>query len=169
MIKKNIPEDGSRKTIYLAGARGVLSTSSGTFFQHHMMEAAGGLDVASELKGGWNEISVEQLMNWNPDVIASVKYCPDGKPEEIYANDKLSNLNAIKEKQVYQMPSNIGPWDMPEPKSILGIMWMSKALYPEAFESIDLEKEANYFHEKFYGVSYDELGGVLDVRGNTQE
>lgn len=169
MIKKNIPEEGSRKTIYLAGARGVLSTSSGTFFQHHMMEAAGGIDVASELKGGWNEISVEQLMNWNPDVIASVKYCPDGKPEEIYANDKLSNLDAVKDKEVYQMPSNIGPWDMPEPKSILGIMWMSKALYPEAFESVDLEEEANYFHENFYGVSYEQLGGVLDVRGNNQE
>lgn len=162
MIEERIPSEDQRKTVYLAGARGVLSTSSSTFFQHFLIESAGGVDVASELVGGWNEITIEQLMNWNPQVIASVMYCPDGKPEQILELEGLAEIDAVKSGQVFQIPSNLGPWDMPEPRSILGIMWLSKNMYPELFEDMDINEEVNNFHEVFYGKSFEELGGKIN-------
>ncbi|HAF17264.1 MAG TPA: ferrichrome ABC transporter substrate-binding protein, partial [Peptococcaceae bacterium] len=54
----------------------------------------------------------------------------------------------------------------PIPQSAMGILWLSKTLYPEQFEDIDLEKEVNSYYEEFFGVTYTELGGSdLDGRG----
>ncbi|BEP28884.1 ABC transporter substrate-binding protein [Helicovermis profundi] len=157
---KNISEE-DRKTIYLAGARGILSTSAGTFYQHELMERAGGIDVAGKLKGGWNEVSIEQLLKWNPDVITSIMYTPKGTPKEILSNGKLSKISAIINKEVYQMPSNIEPWDMPEPSSILGMLWLSKTLYPNEFTDYDFSQDVDSFYKEFYGKSFKELGGKL--------
>lgn len=160
VTKKLIPIK-SKKTVYLAGAHGILSTCSGDFLQHEIIEVAGGTDVASNLKGGWNDVSVEQVIAWNPDVIASVMYCPEGSPTKIIGNEYLQTVTAIKNKKVYQIPSNIAPWDMPQPSSILSILWMSKTLYPEEFNDLDIHQVTNEFYKNFYGKSFDELGGTL--------
>jgi len=159
-VKERVNDISIKKNLYLAGSRGVLSTSSGTFYQHEIITIAGGNDLSKNLIGGWNTISVEQLISWNPDVITSVNYSSD-TVESILNNQTLSNVNAIKENQVYEIPSNIESWDMPKPSSILAILWMGKTLYPDLFMDIDLMKEANDFYEQFYGQTFEDLGGVL--------
>ncbi len=168
-VSKTLTTVKDKKTVYLAGAHGVLSTCSGDFYQHEMIEAAGGIDVATKLKGGWNDVSVEQVIAWNPDVIASVMYCPEGSPTEIMGKVELQTVNAIKNKNVYRIPSNIAPWDMPQPSSILAIIWMSKTLYPEEFKDLSISKVVNEFYSDFYGKSFDDLGGALIGESNTQK
>ena len=79
---KKIPIQ-DRKKVYLAGAHGLLSTCSKDMYQDFIIEKAGGINVAHSLSGGWNRISTEQLINWNPDVIVSVRYCKEGDPNFI--------------------------------------------------------------------------------------
>lgn len=160
-VTKKLTTVKEKKTVYLAGAHGILSTCSGDFYQHEMIEAAGGIDVAAKLKGGWNDVSVEQVIAWNPEVIASVMYCQDGSPAQIMEKAELQTVRAVKDKKVYQIPSNIAPWDMPQPSSILAILWMSKTLYPEEFKDLDIQVVTNKFYSDFYGKSFDELGGTL--------
>jgi iron complex transport system substrate-binding protein len=168
-VTKKLASVKNKKTVYLAGSSGILSTCSGDFFQHEMIEAAGGIDVASKLKGGWNNVSVEQVIAWNPEVITSVMYCPDGSPTKIMENANLQTVRAIKNKNVYQIPSNIAAWDMPQPSSILSILWMSKTLYPEEFKDLDIHQVTNEFYKNFYGKSFDELGGTLLGESNTKK
>ncbi|MCB2289951.1 ABC transporter substrate-binding protein [Clostridium sp. CS001] len=160
-VTKKLTTVKEKKTVYLAGANGILSTCAGDFYQHEMIEAAGGIDVAAKLKGGWNDVSVEQVIAWNPQVITSVMYCKDGKPAQILEKAELQTVRAIKDKEVYQIPSNITPWDMPQPSSILAILWMSKTLYPEEFKDLDMKVITNEFYSNFFGKSFDDLGGVL--------
>lgn len=168
-VAKKIEGVKNKKTVYLAGANGILSTTSGDFYQHEMIEAAGGINVSSKLKGGWNDVSVEQLIAWNPEVIASVMYCKDGSPAQVMEKKELQSIRAIKDKKVYQIPSNIAPWDMPQPSSILAILWMSKTLYPEEFKDLDMQKTADDFYKKFYGKSFQELGGTLVGENSTKK
>ncbi|MBS4536711.1 ABC transporter substrate-binding protein [Clostridium sp. D2Q-14] len=151
-----------KKKIYIAGSRGVLSTVSSSMYQHEMIEVAGGINVAADLKGGSNDVTVEQLLTWNPDVIFSVMYSEGGSHEDIKSDEKIKSINAIKNNDVYQIPSNISSWDMPQPSSILGILWIGKTLYPEEFSDLDIDKEANEFYSKFYGKSFEDLGGKLE-------
>lgn len=168
-VTKKLTSVKNKKTVYLAGANGIFSTCSGDFYQHEMIEAAGGIDVAANLKGGWNDVSAEQVIAWNPEVIASVMYCPEGSTAKIMAKAELQTVTAIKNKQVYQIPSNIASWDMPQPSSILSILWMSKILYPEEFNDLDIHKVTNEFYKDFYGKSFDELGGTLFGESNAKK
>ncbi|MCB2297504.1 ABC transporter substrate-binding protein [Clostridium tagluense] len=168
-VTKKLTTIKDKKTVYLAGAHGVLSTCSGDFYQHEMIEAAGGIDVAAKLKGGWNDVSVEQVIAWNPEVITSVMYCKDGSPAKIMEKAELQTVRAIKDKKIYQIPSNITPWDMPQPSSILAILWMSKTLYPEQFKDLDIHAVANKFYSDFYGKSFDELGGTMLGKSSTKK
>ncbi|MGH4117281.1 ABC transporter substrate-binding protein [Clostridium sp.] len=168
-VAKKVSTIKDKKTVYLAGAHGILSTSSGDFLQHEIIESAGGIDVAAKLKGGWNDVSVEQVIAWNPEEIISVMYCPEGSPAEIMEKAELQTVSAIKNKKVHQIPSNIAPWDYPQPSSILAILWMSKTLYPEEFDDLDIHKVVNEFYSEFYGKSFDELGGTLLGEGNTKK
>jgi len=151
-----------RPRVFLAGPDGVLSTCSGDLYQHYLIEEAGGKDVAEELSGGWNNVSLEQVIAWNPDIIVTLQYSEPGDPEEIMADPNLAATKAVQEKRVYRFPSNLGPWDYPEPRSILGVLWLAQKLYPASFADLDMEQEADFFHEKFYGRTFTELGGQLD-------
>lgn len=160
MVEGRVADLEEKKSVYLAGSRGVLSTHSGDFYQHEMIALAGGKDLSEGLVGGWNEISAEQVLTWNPDIIVTVNYSPDSR-ESILENKELSSLEAIQNGYVYTIPSNIESWDMPKPSSVLGIMWMGKTLYPEAFEDLNLQKEADNLYSKYYGKSFTGLGGKL--------
>jgi len=168
-VTKKLSNVKNKKRVYIAGANGILSTCSGDFYQHEMVETAGGIDVAAKLKGGWNDVSIEQLIAWNPDVIASVMYCPEGRPTQIMEKAELQTISAIKNKTVYQIPSNISSWDMQQPSSILAIMWMSKNLYPKEFNDLDIHLAANEFYSEFYGKSFDDLGGELLGESNVKK
>jgi hypothetical protein len=66
---------------------------------------------------------------------------------------------------LYSFPE-IGQWSFPIPQSAMGILWLSKTIYPEQFEDIDFEEEVNSYYKDFFGVTYTELGGKnLDGRG----
>lgn len=150
-----------KKDVYIAGSRGILSTVSSDMIQSEIVEIAGGVNVASELVGGTNEVNIEQLISWNPEFILSLMYSDEGTPDEIKADSRVSDIMAVQEDNIYQIPSNINAWDMPQPTAILSIMWTAKLLHPEAFEDLDMLEEANSFYESFYGKSFEELGGTL--------
>lgn len=151
-----------RKNVYIVGSKGVLSTISSDMLQSEIVDRAGGINVASDLAGGTSDVTIEQLLNWNPDSMVSLMYSEGGSSEEINADERIKDLKAVQNGEVYQIPSNINAWDMPQPTSILSIMWVGKTLYPEEFKELDVLKEANEFYKKFYGKSFEELGGKLE-------
>lgn len=155
-----IPE-AEKLRVYMVGSSGVFSTVPGTMYQHFIIESAGGINVGAELQGGFSEVSAEQVVAWNPDVIVAVQYC-DCTVDEILSNPQLQTVKAVQDGRVYMFPHSMDPWDYPEPRSILGMLWLAHTLYPEQMADVDLLGEVDEFHETFFGVSFTELGGTLD-------
>jgi iron complex transport system substrate-binding protein len=156
-----------RPGVYLAGSS-LLSTCGKEMYQHHLIELAGGRNVAASDDNGlmpgqrWVEISPEQIVKWNPDIIAVVQYVADTTPEQILADKRFAGVDAVKNGQVFWFPSNLIPWDYPSPQAILGIEWMAKKLHPDLFADLDVMNEADEFFNMLYGKTYSELGGILD-------
>lgn len=150
----------NRPKVYIAGSD-MFSTAGKDMFQNSMVELCGGTNVSSSLNGGWVKISLEQLLQWNPDVIVLTQYC-GVKPEDVLNNPNLKNLNAVKNKKVYLFPSKISSWDMPCPQTILGILWLSKKINPEVFKDVNLQKEADDFYKQFYNSSFTKFGETID-------
>ena len=100
-------------------------------------------------KGTGNEVSMEQILTWNPDVVIFA-------PESIYSivkNDAAwQSITAIKNGDYYEVPFVPYNW-MGFPPSVqryLGMMWLSKVLYPEATADYDLCSDVQEYYKLFY-------------------
>ena len=125
---------------------------------------AGGINVAQELPGWHPKVEKEQLLAWNPDVIMLVNGPLKEKSltvDDVLADPMLQELNAVKNKRVYESGSYYIYWMHPTVAACLGVLQMSKAMYPERFEDISVTERANEFCTKFFGKSYPgDAGGV---------
>ena len=105
-------------------------------------------------KGSGNEVDLEQILAWNPDVIL---FAPDSIYETVGDDAAWQNVTAIKEGNYYEVPN--GPYNWmgfpPSVQRLLGMMWMAKILYPEAAD-YDLYTEVAEYFKLFYHTDLTE-------------
>lgn len=139
------------KNVYFAGNSSVLSTCGSKMYQSDLLTLAGGKNLAFDLEDDyWADVNYEQVIAWNPDYIiiaASAEY----SVEDVLNDANLSVCNAVVNKNVYKMPSDIESWDTPIPAGILGSVWISSNLHPDVISSEESNTIIEEFYEKFYG------------------
>jgi iron complex transport system substrate-binding protein len=140
-------ETAKRLRVYVAGSS-ILKTFAGDFFQTFMLRNAGGVSVSEQLTGGKVDVSPEQILVWNPDVIVLTSYT-QGSVQDVLSNPKLQNVAAVRNRRVYVMPSYVVSWDMPVPESFLGTMWLAHKLYPDQV-TFDMATEVMQFYKQLY-------------------
>lgn len=153
---KKINEDNTNKPkVYLSGSDNILRTCTSKMYQNYMIEACGGKNVTSDIDSGyWVDISPEQLLAYNPDIIYIVQYSKYSV-EDVLKDERLKDLNAVKNKKVFTIPSVIEPWDYPTSSSILGILWMTNNINPDKYSKEEFEKTAKDFYKKFFNLEVD--------------
>jgi iron complex transport system substrate-binding protein len=109
------------------------------------------VSVSGQLTGGKIDVSPEQVLVWNPDVIILTSYTQD-TVSDVLANPKLQNVAAVRNHRVYVMPKYVVSWDMPVPESFLGTMWLAHKLYPDQVR-FDMPAEITRFYKQFYGFT----------------
>ena len=151
MVEKlvdKVPQN-ERKKVHYSGNQ-ITNVSGGKGWGHSLIVGSGGIDIADEIiKGGkGSEVSVEQIIGWDPDVIVTQKR-PEGTAS-IINDERIQDLDVIKNNEVYSFPIGGFWWDRPSPEAPLGFMWLAKTLYPEYTKGIDLKKETKEFYSTFY-------------------
>ena len=131
--------------------------ASGEMYQTDIIQAAGGVSVSVDLTGYWNDVNLEQILIWDPDVIIVPPY-GGANVSAITESPEWQILEAVQAGRVYQMPKLVVPWDTPAPDSVLGIVWLAQRLNPELAD-LTCEKEAEYFYNTFYDypITEDEI------------
>jgi iron complex transport system substrate-binding protein len=144
--------------VYYSGKAKAYRTFGGDMFQSKLIEMAGGISVSKELSGK-QTINVEQVANWNPDIILIIQYWKSGKDlkEEILNDPAWKRIKAVKDGKVYVVPNDGENWIDPCPKWILGLYWTAKVLHPEEFKDLNVKAKADEFYKKFFGLSVDEV------------
>jgi len=104
-----------------------LFSVGGDTFMNELVTLAGGENVAKGLKG-WPQVSSEQVVKWNPDVILSTY----GGDKEILARKGWESVSAVKNKRVYSLHPDLT--NRPGPRVIQGVEEIAKRLYPEQFK-----------------------------------
>jgi iron complex transport system substrate-binding protein len=152
---------GPAPRVYFSGTE-PLRTVSGEMYQTAMIEAAGGESVSKDLTGYWNDVNLEQVLVWNPDVIFVPTY-GGATVEGITESDEWAILEAVQAGRVCQLPQFISPWDTPVPDSILGIIWMAQTLYPDQLD-LGCQAEVTTFYNRFYDypISAEEASSLCD-------
>ena len=137
--------------LYVTGDAGQNVIASGSYHAEILDLLTNNLAVVDDpsSKGTGNEVSMEQILTWNPDVVIFA-------PESIYSivkNDAAwQSITAIKNGDYYEVPFVPYNW-MGFPPSVqryLGMMWLSKVLYPDATVQYDLFDDVHEYYELFY-------------------
>lgn len=89
------------------------------------------------------QVSLEQIYQWNPDVI--ITKTAKGR-DEILSKDAWKDIAAVKNKRVYASTK----YEMLDrTQSLMGLLWTAKVLYPDKVK-INLDKEVKTFYSKVY-------------------
>jgi len=119
-----------------------------------MLLRAGAVNVAAEDIQGYKEYSMEQLYNWDPDVIIVQDRYPEVY-EEVTTGEQFAELTAVKEGKVILAPYWTKPFGNPDADSVaLGEPWLAHQFYPEKITAEYVQERAAAFYETFYGVEF---------------
>ncbi|MGE4111198.1 MAG: ABC transporter substrate-binding protein [Burkholderiales bacterium] len=136
------------RVYYGRGPRG-LNTGLAGSINMETLEQAGARNVAAELgRGGMVQVSVEQVLQWNPDVIITID-------ANFYASARVhpvwSAMPAIRAGRFHLAPGLPFGWiDFPPSLNrLIGLRWLARVLYPEVF-SEDLRPIVRDFYSRFY-------------------
>lgn len=151
-MMKTLTKDLPKKQVYFAGNSSVLSTAGAKMYQNTMMEQANAINVANAITDNyWAEIDYEQLLAWQPEVII-IAPMASYTVEELINDEQIQMLDAMRNQQVFTMPSTLEAWDSPVPSSILGSLWLVSVLYPESYSTEAFNKDVSDFYKTFYDL-----------------
>lgn len=148
--------------VYCLGDTGLSVIAKGSFHADVIDLLSNNLAVVDSPsgKGTGNEIDLEQLLIWNPDVIL---FAPGSIYQSAGKDAAWQQLNAIKNGTYYEVP--FGPYNWvgfpPSVQRYLGMMWMAELLYPDTAQYDLYSEVAEYFklfyHSDLTQAQYDAL------------
>ncbi len=98
-----------------------------------LIQRAGGTNIGAQLKDPYPQISLEQLVVANPEVILLGDALYGGvTPEKVAARPGWGALAAVKNKQVFPFDDNL--ISRPGPRMVDGLEALAKLLHPELFK-----------------------------------
>ncbi len=160
----DIPENDRRRVYYMNGAP--LTTDGRGAWGNDMIRSAGGINVAEGIdQRSGSQISAEELVRWDPEVIyvqSDMKDYSNPAGASI-ANPQFEPIRAVQDGAVYPCPVGTFWWDRPAPESPLGILWLAEKLYPDRFADVDLAGETKMFFREFYDydLTDEEVEAIL--------
>ncbi len=120
-------------------------------------------DDIEQIKGTF-EVSKEEVLNRNPQVVLRKSswdtdvggyFCSDTSNmaalrDELMSRPGWDELDAVKNEQIYVIYGDF----MQRPRSLVGVCYFAKCLYPDLFQDIDVTAFHKEWLEEFYGLEY---------------
>ncbi len=142
----DIPRNKRPRVYYARGPRGLVTGLGGSINVETIEFLA--QNVAGGQHGGLANVSIEQVLVWNPDVIITI--------DRFFAATAASDpgwaaLAAVKAGRVHLSPKMPFGWvDFPPSVNrLIGLWWLAKILYPDRFPE-DMSKLTRDFYTMFY-------------------
>ncbi|HEY7608944.1 MAG TPA: iron ABC transporter substrate-binding protein [Alphaproteobacteria bacterium] len=143
-----IPAEKRPRVYYGRGPAGLQTGSAGSI-NTEIVERAGGVNVAAALgPGGLVNVSLEQVLGWNPDTILAID---PAFHRRALSDPAWKDVKAVREKRVFLSPNLPFGWiDFPPAVNrLLGLQWLAHLFFPAAFPD-DLRPIIQDFHRRFY-------------------
>jgi len=152
------------RVMYTSGVSGLDTNAEGST-QAQVLSFIGAENaiVVPEVsnRGGGNTINLEQLYNFDPDVILFTT----GSIYATVAEDPAwSRLSAIRDGKYYEIPGMPYNWlsNPPSINMLLGVWWLGNLLYPQYYDYDMVQKVQEAFRILWnYDLSADEAAEML--------
>ncbi len=101
-------------------------------FVDTLITRAGGVNIGAGLASPWAQISLEQLVVANPEIIILGDAAYGETPQKVAARSGWETLNAVKSGQIFVFDDNLV--SRPGPRLVDGLEALAKLLHPELFQ-----------------------------------
>lgn len=139
-----------KKILYITGSQGLNVTAKGSYHAEiiDLLSDNQAVVDSPSSKGTGNEVSMEQLLLWDPEILI---FAPDSIYDTVADDPAYAQMQAIQNGWYYEAP--MGPYNWmgfpPSVQRYLGMLWMAKLLYPDAAD-YDLQEEVETYFQLFY-------------------
>ncbi|HEY66539.1 MAG TPA: cobalamin-binding protein [Caldilineae bacterium] len=128
----SIPEEQRLKVFWETWDEPLMTAGPSTFIGQ-MIELAGGINIFADVTEDYPQISAEEVVQRNPDVILG----PDSHgekltPEQVAQRPSWSQINAVKNGRIHLVNGDIV--SRPGPRLAEGLEAIARALYPDLFK-----------------------------------
>ena len=149
----SIPEKERTKVYYAEGPFGLQTECDVSFHSEPLMLAGGNLvhKCVQNSVIGMQEVSFEQVLTYNPDVIIVQN---PAFYKTIFEDKKWTMLKAVKDKKVYLIPKTPFNWTDRPPSfmRIIGAHWIASKLYPTRYP-YNIQDKVRAYYQLFFGVA----------------
>jgi iron complex transport system substrate-binding protein len=159
----DVVSDDRPRVYYARGPRG-LETALGGSINVETIEFLGARNVAGARRGGLAQVSLEQVLAWNPEVIITI----DRDFAAGVAQDPTwRSVAAVAAGRVHLAPKLPFGWvDFPPSiNRLIGLWWLAKIFYPTRFPE-NMQALTREFYGTFYHaiLTDDQIARVLAGR-----
>ena len=154
----DIPED-DKPTVYIAGvayngAHGTDGTDP-TYYPFTVLDARNvAADVAEEAQTGYSQVSKEQILAWDPDIIfidlSTLGAAEGGAIVELQIDPSYQELSAVKSGQIYAVNPHTA-MNVNHETTLANAYYIGSILYPEQFSDIDPAIKADEIYSHVVG------------------
>jgi iron complex transport system substrate-binding protein len=149
-----VPVKDRPRVYYARGPNGLQSAPAGSI-NVETLEFLGARNVVDvTATRGLVNVSLEQVLSWNPDVIVTVD---PNFYAAVWKDPRWASVKAVQNRRVHLSPMLPFGWvDFPPGLNrVIGVRWLGAVLYPDAFPS-DLRAETRDFFRMFYHTDLTE-------------
>ena len=109
-------------------------------------------DLANKGGSGRNQVSMEQLLLWDPDLILLTN---GAQASELQKDSLFRQLRAVQQGKVYDIPVEPYNWVArpPSVNRLIGLYWVAHLAYPNLVDRRTLENKLREFYSLFYHTS----------------
>jgi iron complex transport system substrate-binding protein len=161
--KAKLTDDQIKTVYYGDGEHGTQAAADGSTHAEvfDIIGADNAVKLDSYSESGGDQVSMEQILNWNPDIVFLTE---DANYEDIFDDSAWASVSAVENRRVYEIPGEPYNWldRPPSVQRILGILWAGNLVYPDLYNYDMIEKTQEYYKLFYnYDLSEDEARGLL--------
>lgn len=146
-VSDPIPAENKPKVIFFYNFE-TLRVGGEKCYENFCIDQTGGRNMGAGL-GIDRCVNLEQILEWDPDVILLGGWMRTTSPGDIYQNPMLANLSAVRNRRVFKTPI----WASNE--SVLLWEWVAEILHPDLYH-FNLREDIQAIYAWQYRVSLTE-------------
>ncbi|UWG97050.1 ABC transporter substrate-binding protein [Dehalobacter sp. DCM] len=172
MVSK-VPDDKKVKVYYAESADGLSTDGSDSMHTEvlNFVNAANVVTLETSAQSMGTEVSMEQILNWNPEVIiVNSMMGGDDFLKTVNTDSKWSSISAVKNNRIYKPAAlPFGWFDRPPCMArVIGAEWLASVLYPE-YVQVDLKSDVKAFYKTFYQVDITDVQATALINGGGEK
>jgi len=158
---RSVPSQRRPRVYYVRGPKALNTHGADENISWYGEMAGGRMVVRESGAKGIADLSVEQILQWNPAMILVGRQYPASL---VLDDPAWRNVAAVRTGRVLETPDGVFWWDSGS-EGVLLLLYLAKLFHPDLFADVDLRREVRDYYGSFYHATLSDREVDLMLAG----